>query len=278
LFATQLSKLLGQPVIFENVSGGGGMTGANRVAKASPDGYQVLLGGGSELAISQALHKNPPYDGSTDFTPVALLVEQPIVLIARNDLPVGNLQEFVAYAKANQARMQYGSGGTGTATHLACALLNAAIEAEVTHVPYRGGGAAMQDLIAGRIDYQCPIATIAIPHIESKTAKAIAILSKDRSPILPDLASAREQGLANFEVNTWNAFFFPKGTPAPIVQKLHAATVATMEMPIIQERLKDIGATVVASERRSPDYLRKFVKSEIEKWTAVIKAANMKAD
>ena len=142
------------------------------------------------------------------------------MLIARKDLPANNLQEFIAYTKANQAKMQYGSAGAGSPSHLACALLNAAIGVNVTHVAYRGGGPAMQDLIAGRIDYQCPNAAAAIPQLEGKLVKAIAILTKNRSPVLPNLASAHEQGLKDFEVDNWLAFFLPKGTPTAIIRKL----------------------------------------------------------
>jgi tripartite-type tricarboxylate transporter receptor subunit TctC len=276
LFASRLSELLSQPVIFENVGGAGGMTGSNRVARATPDGYQFVLGG-TFMALNQTLYKNPLYNLTTAFAPVALIVEQPIVLIARRDLPANNLAGFIAYAKTNQAKMQYGSGGTGSAPHLACELLNSAIGVSTTHVPYRGGGAPMQDLIAGRIDYFCPLTTIAIPQIESNTVKAIAIFSKNRLPVLPNLASAHEQGLADFEVYPWYAFFLPKGTPAPIVQKLREATVATMATPAVQERLTDLGYTLVSPDRRSSEYLQKFVESEIEKWAGVIKAAGVAA-
>jgi tripartite-type tricarboxylate transporter receptor subunit TctC len=149
IFASRLSELLGQPVIFENVGGAGGLTGASRVAKAAPDGYQVLLGTTSTLAVNQTFYRNPLYNAVTDFAPVALIAESPIVLVARKDLPVNNLQEFIAHAKANQAKMQYGSAGVGSSVHLACAGLNAAIGVSITHIPYRGGGSAMQDLIAG---------------------------------------------------------------------------------------------------------------------------------
>jgi tripartite-type tricarboxylate transporter receptor subunit TctC len=278
LLASRLSDLSGQPVIFENIGGAGGMVGAARVAKAPPDGYQVLLGGTGTNAMNQALYKNPLYRAATDFAPVALFVEQPVVLITRNDLPAVNLPEFIDYAKANQTKMQYGSAGVGSAPHLACEMLNAAIGVNITHVPYRGGGAAMQDLIAGRIDYQCVIANVAMSQIESKTVRAIALLASDRSPILPNVASAHEQGFVDLDVDVWYALFLPRGTPPAIVRKLHDATVAAMETPSVQRRLQEIGATVVAPERRSPDYLEKFVESEIKKWAAVIKAANIKAD
>jgi tripartite-type tricarboxylate transporter receptor subunit TctC len=175
----------------------------------------------------------------------------------------------------NQAKMQYGSSGAGTSTHLACLLLNAAAGVSVTHIPYRGGGPAMQDLVAGRIDYQCPLAAVTIPQIESKSVKAIAILTKERSPILPSLASAHEQGLGDFDAGSWWAFFLPRGAPPPIIQKLNEAIVAALTTPAVQARLFENGATIVAPERRSPEYLKTFLESETAKWGAAIKAAGI---
>ncbi len=275
ILASRLSELLGQQVIVENVGGAGGMTGASRVARAAPDGYQFVLGNVGTHAANQTLYEKPLYNAATDFAPVALIAEQPIVLIARRDFSANNLRDFIGYAKANRAKMQYGSAGVGSAVHLACALLNAEIGVEITHVPYRGGNPAMQDLIAGRTDYQCALPADAMPQIESNTVKAISILSLDRSPILPTLASAHEQGLTNFTASVWSAFFFPKGTPAAIVRQLNEATVATLETPGVQTKLQAMGATVVAPARRSPEYLRQFVESEIAKWAAVIKAAGI---
>lgn len=277
IFASRLSELLAQTVVFENVGGAGGMIGSSRVAKAAPDGYQFVLGG-TFMVLNQALYKNPLYNATTDFSSVALIVEQPVVLIARKDFPANDLSEFIAYARANQTKMQYGSGGVGSMPHLACELLNMAIGINTTHVPYRGGGPLMPDLIAGRIDYFCSLTALAIPQIESKTVKAIAIFSKSRLPILPNLASAHEQGLSNFEVNPWYAFFLPKGTPVPIVQKLREAIIATAETPAVQEKLKELGYVLVTPERRSTEYLRKFVQSEVEKWAGVIKATNIKPE
>jgi tripartite-type tricarboxylate transporter receptor subunit TctC len=277
VLAPRMSEILGQQIVVENVAGAGGVIAAVRVAKASPDGYQFLLGD-SSFAYDQSLYKNPRYDAVNDFAPVALIVDQPTVLIARKDLPIDNLAEFIVYAKTNQAKMQFGSAGAGSPIHLACVLLNMAIGANVTHVPYRGGAPAVQDLIGGRIDYLCPIATTAIPPIEGRQVKAVAILTRDRSPALPTLASAHEQGLSNLEAGAWNAFFLPSGTPAAIVQKLHDAAVAAMETPAVRARLSELGAAVVAPERRSPEYLKRFVASEIEKWAAPIKAANVTAE
>lgn len=246
ILSARLSEVLRQQVIVENVGGAGGMTGALRVARAAPDGYQFVLGTVATHAQNQALYKNPLYNAASDFTAVALTVDVPLVLIARADLPANDLEEFIAYAKAHSAKMQYGSAGPGSASHLTCALFNSAVGINVTHVPYRGAALAMQDLLASRIDFQCPLVSAAIAQITSKDVKAIAILTRSRSPALPHLPSAHEQGLSNFEASAWHAVFLPKGTPAAIVRRLHEALVATMESTILQERLHQLGATIVA--------------------------------
>ena len=271
--ADRMSQLLGQQVVVENVGGAGGMTGVQRVAQAPPDGYTIVLGTVGTHAQNQTLYKRPLYNAATDFTPVALIAQVPLVLIARKDLPVNNLQEFIAYVKANQDKMTYGSAGAGSATHLGCALLNAAIGVNIQHVPYRGTGPAMQDLAAGRIDYLCEIVTTALPQIQGGTVKPIAMLSLQRSPVLPNLATANESGLPNFEAYTWNAIFLPKGAPVAIVKKLHDVIVETMKTPAVKERLEGLGAIIVPEDKATPDYLDKFVKSEIEKWAAPIRAS-----
>jgi tripartite-type tricarboxylate transporter receptor subunit TctC len=277
ILALYLSDFLMQQVIVENVGGAGGMSGTSRVAKAVPDGYQFMLGNLGTHAANQTLYKHPLYN-AIDFTPVALVAETPFVLLVKRDLPVSDLPDFITYAKANQASMQYGSGGPGSASHLACVLVNAAIGLKVTHVPYRGAAPAMQDLIAGRIDYQCPDIPIAISQIQSKTVRAIAILTRDRSPSLPDLATAHEQGLTNFAASNWFAVFLPKGTPAAIVQRLHAGIIAVLNTPAAQLRFQEIGADLVSSGRRSPNYLQKFVSSEIEKWARPIRESGVSMD
>jgi len=268
-----LSEHLGQQVVIENVGGSGGMTGAARVAKAAPDGYQFVLGNLGTHAANQTFYKTPLYNAALDFAPVILIAQTPLVLLARNDLPAADVPQFIAYAKANQARMQYGSGGVGSASHLGCALFNTAISVNVTHVPYRGAAPAMQDLIAGRIDYQCPDSPIAIPQIESRTVKAIAVLTRERSAGLPAQPTAHEQGLTNFDAANWFAFFFPKGTPAAVVEKLHGAAIATLESSPVKARMAEIGADMTPPERRSPQYLQRFIENEIEKWAAPIKAS-----
>jgi len=275
VLAPHLSEILRQQVVVENVGGAGGVIGTQRVAKASADGYQFVFGTVGTHALNQPLFKHPRYDAANDFPPVGLIVDQSLMLVARKDLPVGNLQEFVAYTKANQARMQFGSAGAGSAVHLACALLNAAIGVNVTHVAYRGGGPAMQDVIAGRIDYMCPNLAVAIPQLEGKQAKAIAILTRDRSSILPHLASAREQGLKDFAAENWFAAFLPRNSPPVVVRTLNEAIAAAVNRPAVQERLRELGAEVVAPERRSPEYLQQFVESEIKRWAEIIKASGL---
>jgi tripartite-type tricarboxylate transporter receptor subunit TctC len=278
ILTQRLSEILGTQVIVENVGGAGGMNGVARVAKAAADGYQFVLGDSGTFAANQTLYKKPLYNAATDFAPVALVVVQSMVLLTRKDFPASNLQEFIAQVKANQAKMQYGSSGVGSPPHLACALLNTTVGVNVTHVPYRGSAPAMQDLLAGRLDYQCVGTVASIPQIESKTVKAIALLTTSRSPSLPGLATAQEQGLANFNADAWLAFFLPKGTPVSIIQKLQRATVMAMDTPLVKERLKEVGVAVVPPERRSPEYLQNFVVSEIEKWAAVIKTAGISPD
>ena len=278
VFTPYLTQILGQQVIVENVGAAAGIVGTNRVAKATPDGYTFLLGTVGTHAYNPSLYKKLPYNAVTDFAPVALVAEQPMVLITRKDFPADTLPEFIAYVKANAAKLQYGSAGVGSTTHLGCALLNSAAGLDVTHVPYRGGGPVMADLIAGQVHYMCSNSAGALPQIEGGTVKGIALLARARSSLMPTLATAEEQGLKDFEAITWTAFFLPKGTPPEIVDKLHAATVQMMDTPALAERMHELGVTLVPSERRSPQYLADFVAREIEKWGAPIKAAGISAD
>jgi tripartite-type tricarboxylate transporter receptor subunit TctC len=277
LFAQRMGEILGQTIILENIGGAGGMNGADRVAKAAPDGYTFLLGTVGTQAQNQTLFKKPAYNAMTDFAPVALMIEAPLVLVARKDMPVKDMKEFVAYAKANKDKMQYASAGTGSAIHLGCALMNMVSGIDVVHVPYRGANPAMQDLIGGRVDYLCDIITTAKPQIDAGTVKAIAILTKERSPVLPDVPTAIEQGF-DVEAYTWNAFFLPKGTPDAIVQKLNRATVEAMKTPDVRQKLESAGLKFVSDDRTTPQYLAKFVESEIAKWAVPIRASGVSVD
>ena len=233
----RLSEILGQSVIVENVGGAGGMIGAARVAKAPPDGYQMLLGTSGTQATNQSIYAKPLYDAATDFTPVGLIFEVPQVLLVKKDLPVNNLKEFTAYAKANQGTMQFGSSGAGGTGHLGCLLLNTRLGIDVTHVPYRGGGPAMQDLVAGRTDYQCALANLAMPQIEGKNVKAIAVLTPERSPLMPNIPALGEQGLPDFDASAWNVIVLPKDTPRDIADRLHTALFETLDTPTVRDRL-----------------------------------------
>jgi tripartite-type tricarboxylate transporter receptor subunit TctC len=278
VMAQRMSEILGQQVVVENVGGAGGMTGSKRVADAAPDGYTFVLGTVGTHAQSQTMYKKPLYNSTTDFTPVALIAEVPIVLITRKDLPVNNLKEFIDYAKANQAKMQYGSAGAGSATHLGCVLLNYLIGVDITHVPYRGTGPAMQDLQGGRIDYLCEVVSTAKPQIDGGTVKPIAIMTKERSKALPNVPTGLEQGTPNLEAYTWNAIFLPKGTPPEIVKKLSDAALEAMKTPMVQERLGTLGAVIVSADRATPQYLGQFLKNEVEKWATPIKASGVSVD
>jgi len=277
VIAQRMGEILGQTVIVENIGGAGGMAGGKKVADATPDGYTFLLGTVGTQAQGQTLYAHPLYNAVTDFTPVGLIADVPIALIVRKDLPVNNLKEFVAYAKANQAKMQFGSAGAGSATHLGCVVLNTAMGTNIVHVPYKGTGPAMQDLIAGRIDFLCEIISTAKAQIDGGTVKAIAIMTKTRSPVVPNLATTIEQGF-DVQAYTWNALFLPKGAPDAVVKTLNGAMVAAMKTPAVRERLEGFGAQVAPDDRTTPAYLGEFVKSEIVKWAAPIKASGVQVN
>jgi tripartite-type tricarboxylate transporter receptor subunit TctC len=278
VMAQRMGEILGQTVIVENVGGAGGMTGSARVKAAAPDGYSIVLGTVGTHAQGQTLYKKPAYDAIADFTPVGLIAEVPIALIVRKDLPANNFQEFVTYSKANATKMTFGSAGAGSATHLGCVVLDSAMGTKITHIPYRGTGPAMQDLVAGRIDFLCEIISTAKPQIDGGAVKALAIMTSTRSAVLPNLATTAEQGHKGIQAYTWNALFLPKGAPDAVVKKLNSAMIEAMNTPAVKERLEGLGATIVSADRRSPEYLVGFVKSEVEKWAVPIKASGVTAD
>jgi tripartite-type tricarboxylate transporter receptor subunit TctC len=278
IIAPRISELLGQQVVVENVGGAGGMTGSNRVARAAPDGYQVVIGVTGTHAQNQSLYKRPLYNAATDFSAVGLIAEGAYILITRKDLPADYLKEFSAYMKANRSKMQFGSAGAGSGTHITCLLLNSAIGVDITHVPYRSTALAMPDLLAGRIDYLCEPVQTGLPLIQSNSVKAIATLSRERTPVLSNLLSAHEQGLTNFDAPVWFALFLPKGSPNEVVTRLNKALSDALDDPAIRERLEGSGLQVAPAQRRSPEYLVKFVVSEIEKYAAPIKASGVSMD
>lgn len=275
ILAVGMSEVLGQQLVIENVGGAAGMTGSLRVARSSPDGYQILFGSVDTLAIAPALQKQPPYDTIKDFVPAGLVVEQPVVLIVREDIPVKTMAEFAAYAKANQTKMQFGSAGVGSGSHFACAKLNAALGIDTVHVPYRSSGLAAQDLIGGRLDYLCAFGATARQPIESGKARAIALLTADRSALFPQLTTSKEQGVAGVDSYFWSAFLFPKDTPDAIVQKLADASNQALNRPATVEQLRRAGIEPVAAERRSPAYQRDFTASEMKTWADQVKVSGL---
>ena len=279
MLAPRLAEFLGQPINVENTGGSGGVAGATRVARAVPDGYEFMLGTTTTHAISQALHRKPPYNAAADFTPVALIAEQPFMVVARKGLPGHRLDDLVAYVKANPRHAYYASDGEGSGTHLVCSLFNSAAGMQgAVHIAYTGAAAAMRDVAAGRVDYFCSGLTIAIAPASRQDVRAVAVLSRHRAHVLPEVASAHEQGLADFSAWTWFALFLPKDAPPAVSARLHEATASAVGMPFMQARLKQIGVEVVSPERRSPEYLQKFVESEIAKWASAIKAAHFKLE
>jgi tripartite-type tricarboxylate transporter receptor subunit TctC len=277
IIAERLGELLGQPFVIENV--GNAVAAAKRVASAQPDGYIVDFGFTSTHAFHPSLYRKPFYDAVNDFTPVTLVAEQSMFLVTRSDFPAGDLMEFATYAKANPEKVQYGSGtGIGSANHLSCELLNRALGINATLVPYRNQGQLNQDIIAGRIDYQCALPATLIPLIQADRIKGIATLGKERNPNLPSLPSAHEQGLTGFDVKLWYAFFMPKGAPESIVRRLSEATNSAMNTASVQEKVQALAASLVTPDRRSPGYLQRLVLSDIEKWAAPIKAAGISLD
>jgi tripartite-type tricarboxylate transporter receptor subunit TctC len=275
ILTARMSELLGQQLIVENIGGAGGQNGTVRAVKAPPDGYTVLLSGSAVLAQNASLYKRQLYNPVTDFEHAALHNDSARVLIARKDFPANNFAEFVRYVKANADKLQYGSAGVGSGGHVCAILLDAAMGIKVTHVPYRGAGPAMQDLIAGRLDYMPEQISTAVSQIRGGTVKAFATLGPDPAPGLESLPTMESQGMKGLDCGAWGAFSFPKGTPRAIVERLSKATSDAIDTPAVRERFKTLGVTTIAPDRRSPDYLTKFVQSEIARWAVPIKASGV---
>jgi tripartite-type tricarboxylate transporter receptor subunit TctC len=274
----RMAAALGQQVIVENVGGAGGITGAARVARASPDGYQFLMGPAGLMAQNETLYKHLPYDSVKDFTGIGMIATAPPILIVRKDLPANNLPEFIAYAKAHAGTLKFGSAGAGSGPHVTCLLLNAAIGVTPTHIPYRGSAQAEQDLVAGRFDYMCDFIATALPQIRGNTVKAIATLTRERTVVLPDLASAAEQGLKDFDTPGWYSLVAPAKTPAAVIARLNQALGVALDDAAAREHLQKLGNTVPPPAQRSPDWLNGFIRSEITKWAAPIKASGTSLD
>ena len=274
IMAQRMSELLGQQIVVENVGGAGGMVGSARVARAEPNGYQILLGSTDTLAQNQSLYKQPQYNAAADFAPVALVGDMALILVARNTLPVSDLKTFAAHVKEHGKKMQFGSSSLGSSSHLTCSQLTQAIGGEAAHVPYRGSGPGLQDLVAGQIDYFCSLAPSAMPLVDAKQIRVLAVLTKARSPFLPDLPTAWEEGY-KIDSYAWFAITAAKGTPADIVARLNKAATDTLDTPWVQDRFRTLSVNAAAKDKRSPEWLARFIEQEIADWAVVIKASGV---
>jgi tripartite-type tricarboxylate transporter receptor subunit TctC len=274
----RVSEIIGQQLVIENVGGAGGSTGATRAAKSTPDGYTVLVSGSAVLAQNPALYKRQLSHPINDFDHVSLHNDSARVLIVRKDFPASTFAEFVAYVKTNADKIQYGSPGVGSGGHVCAILFDQAIGVRPTHVPYRGAGPAMQDLLAGRLDYMFEQISTALPQIRNNTVKVLATMGAERGPGLEDVPTSDSQGLKGIDCGAWGSFSFPKGVPKVAVDKLAKAISGALDTPAVQERYKTLGVTNIAPERRTPEYLDQFVKTEIERWGSAIKASGVQIE
>ena len=274
--AARAAEILGQQIVIENVGGAGGMTGANRVAKAAPDGYQFVLGSVGTHAQNQWLYKHPAYDALKDFEPVILVGSTPLLLVTRKDFPANNLQEFIAYGKAHPGELKFGSAGVGSAIHhgLRAVQRRGRHHRDAHSLSRRRPGHAGHHRRPDRLRLQHHHQRLPAGARQAGQG-AGACSSAKRAPLLPDLATAQEQGMAGFDAGSWNVVFLPKGTPEPIVRKLNAAVSEAMDLPETDKRLLAIGVDIPPKDRRSSAYAASFVEQEIKKYEAPIKASGI---
>jgi tripartite-type tricarboxylate transporter receptor subunit TctC len=275
VIAEKMSEDLGQQVIVQNVAGAGGSLGASNVAKADPDGYTILMGTVATHALNPLILKSKPYDAEADFAPVSLLVLVPNVLVVNPELPAKSVEELLALLKAEPDKWSYASSGNGTPLHLSGELFKSMAGVTMEHIPYKGSGPALNDVLGNQVSIMFDNLPSSSAHIKAGTLKALAVTTAERAPSFPDIPTMAEAGLPGYETYTWNALFAPKDTPKDVVDRLNAAAVKAMADPGVAERMKEFSATVVAS---SPDELAKHVKAEIAKWTPVVKDANVQMD
>ena len=277
ILAERMKVTLGQPVIVENVTGAGGTIGVTRAVRAAPDGYTLSLGQNGSHVITGATYGNLPYDLLNDFEPVSLLVISPFVITSKKDLPVSDLKGLIAYLKANPGRT-VGNAGMGSITHVAGLVFQSVTETKLQFVPYRGTGPAMQDLVAGQIDMMIGDPITAMPQVRSRLLKIYGVASETRLPSAPDVPTVDEAGLTGFHISLWHGLWVPKGTPQPVIAKLHEAALDALADPATRDKLAQTGQEVFPRERQNPDALRSLQKAEIEKWWPIIKASGFKVE
>lgn len=275
LMADEMSKALGQQVIVENVLGAGGTVGATRVKNATPDGYTLLMGNMGTQAASVGLYPKLPYDPRTDFEPIINSGGTPMLVVARNDLPVKDFREFVAWVRANATKVNYGHGGVGSTSHLTCTYLDTLMDAKPQHVPFRGSGPALNALLAGQLDYVCDQTVTVVPQIQAKTVKGLVVAVEKRLAVVPDVPTSAEEGMPAFQAMGWNAMFAPKGTPKEILEKLNAAGKTALASDHLQKRLAELGVEAPPLAGQSPEALATLVRTEIDKWVPVIRKAGV---
>jgi tripartite-type tricarboxylate transporter receptor subunit TctC len=268
-----MAQTLGQSIIIENVVGAGGTTATARAARAANDGYTLITGHMGTHAASVPLYPKLAYHPEKDFEPVALLAGTPILILAKKDFPAKDLKEFITYVKANTDKMNMAHAGVGSVSYSSCELLSSVLDIKPVGVPFNGTGPAMNALVGGQVDYMCDQIVNAVPQINGGTIKAYAIATAERNPSLPNLPTTAEAGLPKYQASAWNAIFAPKGTPAPILAKLNAAAVKALDDENVRKRLLDLGSDIPKAEARTQAALAALVKSEIEKWSAVLKPA-----
>ncbi len=271
----KMTESWGQPVVVENRSGAGGNIGTAAAAKSAPDGYTLVTGINGPIAVNKALYESLPYDPEKDLAPVSLLVSGAQILAVHPSVPASNLKEFVAYARANPGRLSYGSVGSGSASHLTMELLKSEAKLFIVHIPYRGFPPVVTDLLAGTLQATFAIGPAVLPQIRAGRLKGLAVTSARRSALAPDIATLAEQGFPAFDATAWIGLLAPAGTPAEIVEKLGAEAQRVMRLPEVRDPLALQGFDVIGS---SPAEFARFIRSETQKWTRIVRAVGAKPD
>ena len=270
----KFAESFGQQVIIDNRGGASGIIGTDLAAKAAPDGYTLLMMS-LTLTVNPSLYKKLPYDTEKDLVPVSLVASAPLILVVHPSLPVKSLKELIAYAKANPGKLNFGSGGPGTTPHLAGEMLKSMAGLQMTHVPYKGGGPALADLMGGQLQLMLENIPSTLPHVKSGKLRVLALSGLARSALVPGVPTLDEAGLKGYEIVGWNGLFLPAATSNAIVSRLHAETVKALAAPDIKERLSGMGAEGVGS---TPAQFSAFVKSEIKKWAQVVRDAGLRVE
>lgn len=274
IVTADMAQTLGQSIIIENMVGAGGTTATTRAARAANDGYTLITGHMGTHAASVPLYPKLAYHPEKDFEPIALLAGTPILILARKDFPPKDLKEFVAYVKANAEKVNAAHAGVGSVSHVSCELLHSILDVKPVGVPFNGTGPAMNALVAGQVDYMCDQIVNAVPQINAGTIKAYAIATPERNPSLPNVPTTAEAGLPAFQAQAWNAMFAPKGTSPAILASLSAAAGKALDDETVKKRLLELGSVIPTPADRTPEALAALVKSEIAKWTPVLKPAS----